>query len=100
MNGEYVEHWIDGSSPVSLQRCVTCGALLVYSDIPAHTQWHEIIQDVITYPPTVLVTSLDDVEPEDTARDNVPCRGCGHIFLVHEDEGGCSQPGCDCEAKA
>ena len=110
MNGEYVEHYIDGSTPSLVLRCVTCGALMVVSDRQAHTQWHEIIQDAITYPPVIITTSLDDDDDprRDNPRDTVPCRACGHLFFNHEgasskpsdptdvNEGGCMIAGCDC----
>lgn len=52
MNGFYVEHYIDGSSPVLVFRCVTCGALIVPSDEGAHSAFHAIIKELanMAYP--------------------------------------------------
>lgn len=91
INGSYTEHNVEHAYV-----CDTCGSVVIKTE--AHTQWHEIITDAITHPPVVITTGFSG-DHDQARRDNVPCRGCGHVFLIH-DEGGCSHDGCSCQAKA
>ena len=92
INGSYTEHNVEHAYV-----CDTCGSVVIKTE--AHTQWHEIITDAITHPPTFVTTGGVDVDMSAASRDDTPCRACGHKFVWHYAADGCHFEGCDCQAR-